>query len=307
MLFTVFTTAYNRPNELKRLYASLLKQTYRDFVWLIVDDSTDDRVKGVVEEFISEERISIRYHQQKHRGRYWAQKTGFALVDTPYMVDIDDDDELTEDCMEVLAKEWGRVEKEGRKDIGVICGLCVDDEGHVVSYHDECPFFDTNYIELEWRQKRPSENLISRKLEVIRNVDIFCDEGNWLADQVALVRESVLWNRVARKYNTRYVNYPMRVYHTESTNRLSTPVFNQQKCIDYVYSNSTILNELRDRLWENPKDLVKYVAEYVACGAAIRISFKELVAHIKGLTLKTIAILLYPAGLIVGKRLLCQR
>ena len=304
MRFTVFTTAYNRPDELRRLYASLLKQEFRDFVWLIVDDSTDDQVKSVVEEFIREGRISIRYHQQEHRGRYWAQKTGFALVDTPYMVDIDDDDELTEDCLEVLAKEWERVEKERRKDIGVICGLCVDEEGHVVSYHDERPFFDTNYIDLEWKQKRPSENLVSRKLEVIKNVDIFCDEGKWLADQVALVRESLLWNRVARKYNTRYVNHPMRVYHTESTNRLSTPVFDQQKCIDYVYSNGTLLNELRDRLWENPKDLVKYVAEYVACGAAIGISFKELVAHLEDLALKTIAILLYPAGLFVGKRLL---
>ena len=303
-MFTVFTTAFNRPVELKRLYASLQKQTYRDFVWLIVDDSTNDRVKDVVEGFISEGRIEIRYHQQEHRGRYWAQKKGFALVDTPYMVDIDDDDELTEDCLEVLAKEWEGVEKEGRKEIGVICGLCVDEERHVVSYHDERPFFDTNYIDLEWKQKRPSENLVSRKLEVIKNVDIFSDEGKWLADQVALVRESVLWNRVARKYNTRYVNHPMRVYHTESTNRLSTPVFDQQKCIDYVYSNGTLLNELRDRLWENPKDMVKYVAEYVACGAAIRISFKELVAHLEGLTLKTIAILLYPAGLIVGKRLL---
>ena len=220
------------------------------------------------------------------------------------MVDIDDDDELTEDCLEVLAKEWERVEKERRKDIGVICGLCVDEEGHVVSYHDERPFFDTNYIKLEWKQKRPSENLISRKLEVINNVDIFCDEGKWLADQVSLVRESVLWNRVARKYNTRYVSYPMRVYHTESTNRLSTQIFDQQKCIDYVYSNCVLLNELRDRLWENPKDMVKYVAEYVACGAAIGIRFKELVAHLEGLTLKTIAILLYPAGLLVGKWLL---
>lgn len=285
----------------------MLKQTFRDFVWLIVDDSTDGQVKGVVEGFISEGRISIRYHQQEHRGRYWAQKTGFALVDTPYMVDIDDDDELKEDCLEVLAREWERVEKEGRKGIGMICGLCVDEEGHVVSYHDELPFLDTNYIEQEWKQKRPSENLVSRKLEVIKNVDIFCDEGNWLADQVALVRESVLWNRVARKYNTRYVNHPMRVYHTESTNRLSTPVFDQQKCIDYVYSNGTLLNELRDRLWENPKDLVKYVAEYVACGVAIGISFKELVAHLSGCTLKTLASLLYPAGLIVGKRLLCKR
>ncbi len=73
-----------------------------------------------------------------------------------------------------------------------------------------------------------------------------------------------------------------------------------------MYSNRTLLNELRDRLWENPKDLVKYVAEYVACGAAIHISFKDLVAHLNGCTLKTLASLLYPAGLIIGKWLLRQ-
>ena len=59
MLLTVFTTAYNRPKELRRLYGSLVRQTCRDFVWLIVDDSTDERVRQVVEE-LKDEGITIR-------------------------------------------------------------------------------------------------------------------------------------------------------------------------------------------------------------------------------------------------------
>jgi len=258
-IFTIFTCTYNRPKALRRLYQSILRQTYKDFLWLIVDDSTDDLVKRVVDGFVEDGIVKIDYHKQEHRGRYWAQKTGFGLVDTPYMVDIDDDDELTDDCLEILAQEWKRIEEEGRSDIGVVCGLCVDKDGQVLSYHDERPYIDTDYIEMEWTKKHPSEHLQSRKLEVIKEADVFNNDGNWLADEVSFVRESVLWNRVARRYKSRYVNRSMRVYHTESSDRLSVPVFGKQKCIDYTFSNYVMLNELDDRLWENPKDAVKYM------------------------------------------------
>ena len=36
--------------ELKRLYESLRRQTRKDFIWLIIDDSTTEKVKVVVEE-----------------------------------------------------------------------------------------------------------------------------------------------------------------------------------------------------------------------------------------------------------------
>ena len=301
MVFTVFTTACNRPRDLQRLYYSLSRQTYKDFVWLIVDDSTDDAVGETVKRMNEDGIVCIDYHRQKHRGRYWAQKAGFALVETPYMVDIDDDDELTEDCLEVLAIEWKKIEDERKDDIGVICGMCIDNAGKVLSYHDERPYIDTDYIEMEWTQKHPSENLISRKKEVVENVTVFCDEGKWLSDKISFVRESVLWNRIAKEYKSRYINHPMRIYHTESTNRLSSPVFGRQKCIDYVYSNYVLLNELEGRLWENPKDAVKFLAEYLACGSALKYGIKTLLSHIDVYSLKVIAVLLYPFALQLGK------
>ncbi len=299
-MFTVFTTAYNRPNELRRLYDSLLRQTYKDFVWLIVDDSIDDAVSIAVKNMKEDGKISIDYYRQEHQGRYWAQKKGFALVKTPYMVDIDDDDELTDDCLEVLAREWRKIEEENKKEIGVVCGLCINTNGKVISYHDESPYIDSDYIEMEWTQRHPSEHLISRKLDVINNVVIFGDDGNWLADKISFVRESVLWNRVARRYKSRYLNYPMRIYHTESSERLSVPVFGEQKCIDYVYSNYVLLNELENRLWENPKDVVKYLAEYVVCGSALKYGIKTLASHLEASSLKILAGLLYPVALPLG-------
>lgn len=300
MLLTVFTTAYNRPKELRRLYGSLVRQTCRDFVWLIVDDSTDERVRQVVEELKDEGIINIDYHRQEHRGKHWAQRLGFSLVKTPYVVDIDDDDELTDDCVEVLLREWKRIEEEGRKDIGMVCGLSVNAKGEIMCYHDDRDYIDTDYIEMEWTWHRPSENLLSRRTETIEKAHVFCDDGKWLYDQVSLVRESVLWNRIAKKYRSRYLNHPMRVYHEEGEERLSRPAFNRQTCIDYVFSNYVMVNELRGHWKENIHDLVKYLAEYMACGMALKFSFRQLIRTIEGWGPKAICVMLSPAAWLVG-------
>ena len=278
----------------------MVRQTCQDFLWLIVDDSTDGLVEDVVEELKREGIIEIEYHRQEHRGKHWAQRLGFGFVRTPFMVDIDDDDELTDDCVEVLLKEWKRIEDEGRTDIGVVCGLSVNEKGENVCYHDDCEYIDTDYIEMEWTWRHPGEYLLSRKLETIKNTDLFCDDGKWLYDQVSLVRESVLWNRIARKYRSRYVNRPMRVYHTEETNRLSNPVFHRQMCIDYTFSNYVMVNELRGHWAENLHDLVKYLAEYMACGMASRLPYRRLIRTIEGYGPKAICVLLSPAAWLVG-------
>jgi glycosyltransferase involved in cell wall biosynthesis len=68
MLLTVFTPTYNRAKLLKRLYDSLCVQTFADFEWLIVDDGSADNTEEIVNGFIAENKIDIRYiKQQKWR------------------------------------------------------------------------------------------------------------------------------------------------------------------------------------------------------------------------------------------------
>ena len=60
-LLTIFTPTYNRGYILHQLYNSLLLQTNINFQWLIVDDGSTDTTKELVEKWISENRISIKY------------------------------------------------------------------------------------------------------------------------------------------------------------------------------------------------------------------------------------------------------
>ena len=45
---TVFTPTYNRAKSIHRVYESLLEQTYKNFIWLIIDDGSTDNTKEII-------------------------------------------------------------------------------------------------------------------------------------------------------------------------------------------------------------------------------------------------------------------
>ena len=63
---TIFTPAYNRAHTIWRTYESLCRQTCKDFEWLIIDDGSTDNTRELVDGWIEEDKIPIRYIFQKH-------------------------------------------------------------------------------------------------------------------------------------------------------------------------------------------------------------------------------------------------
>ena len=124
---------------------------------------------------------------------------------------------------------------------------------------------DSDYITMEWTRGCAAEYIISRRTATVADAALFDDRGTWLADQVVNVRESVYWNRLARRWNTRYLYQPLRIYHTAGALRLSAQRFDRQKCVDYAFSNYVMLRELRGRWHENCRTTLKYMAEWVYC------------------------------------------
>lgn len=65
---TIFTPTYNRGYILDKCYKSLIRQTNKDFVWLIIDDGSTDNTKELVKKWQSENSIEIEYIHQKKSG-----------------------------------------------------------------------------------------------------------------------------------------------------------------------------------------------------------------------------------------------
>lgn len=61
MTISVITPTYNRAYILRQCYESLCVQSVKDFEWVIVDDGSTDDTKALVEEFVNDNKICIKY------------------------------------------------------------------------------------------------------------------------------------------------------------------------------------------------------------------------------------------------------
>ena len=55
VILTIFTPTYNRVHTLPRTYESLCRQSCKDFIWLIVDDGSQDHTAQLVEQWRQQE------------------------------------------------------------------------------------------------------------------------------------------------------------------------------------------------------------------------------------------------------------
>ena len=50
-MLTIFTPVYNRIDTLERLYESLLRQTSKEFQWIVVNDGSTDGSGELIKKF----------------------------------------------------------------------------------------------------------------------------------------------------------------------------------------------------------------------------------------------------------------
>lgn len=118
---TVFTPTYNRAHTLRRVYESLCTQTVREgFEWLVIDDGSTDFTRQLVEGFISEKRIPIRYIYKENGGLHTGYNTAYANIDSELCVCIDSDDFMPDDAVELILKKW---DSEGSSKYAGLVGL----------------------------------------------------------------------------------------------------------------------------------------------------------------------------------------
>jgi len=126
---TVFTPAYNRAHTIGRTYESLCRQTCKDFEWLVVDDGSSDNTRELVEGWMAEGKIPIRYIYQQNQGMHGAHNTAYRNITTPLNTCIDSDDYMPDDAVEKIVKFW---QEKGNDKVAGIIGLDTDFKGKLI-------------------------------------------------------------------------------------------------------------------------------------------------------------------------------
>lgn len=128
-MLTVFTPTYNRAHTIERTYESLCRQTCKDFEWLIIDDGSSDDTKELVERWMKENIIPIRYIYQENQGMHGAHNTAYKNIHTELNTCIDSDDWMPDDAVEKIVLFW---KKHGSKDVAGFMGLDATEDGKVI-------------------------------------------------------------------------------------------------------------------------------------------------------------------------------
>ena len=126
-LLTIYTPTYNRITLLERLYNSLLDQTCKDFIWMIVDDGSNDNTKEIVEKWLKNENgFKIEYFYKENGGVHTARDFAYTHCKTDLLVSIDSDDWLVNNAVEIIIDFW---KENGKKEYAGVFGKCMLSNG----------------------------------------------------------------------------------------------------------------------------------------------------------------------------------
>jgi len=114
--FSIFTTTYNSYKKIYRAWNSLQKQVFRDFEWVIIDDSPDSKhFDFLIDTFKNVHNIRL-YRRSENSGNIGNVKNeAVSLCRGKYVLELDHDDEILPDC---LKDSWNYFES--HPDVGFI-------------------------------------------------------------------------------------------------------------------------------------------------------------------------------------------
>lgn len=164
-LLTIFTPTYNRAYTLHKCYESLVNQTYRDFVWLIIDDGSKDETEHLVESWKKVNQITIQYVYQENQGMHGAHNTAYEHIETELNVCIDSDDYMPEDAVEKICSFW---ETYGSEKVAGMIGLDAHPNGEILGTHFPNELKKTTLYELYAKHHVKGDKKLVYRTEIVK-------------------------------------------------------------------------------------------------------------------------------------------
>ena len=282
--FTVFTPTYNRAHLLPRAYESLKQQTFRDFEWLIVDDGSTDHTQALVMEWQKAAPFPIRYITQPNSGKHIAVNRGAEKADGQFFAILDSDDWYVPQSLERFQHYWKLIPEALQPGFVGVVGLCSYKTGETIGSRFPQDVFDSDVIDLRYRYKITGEKNGVLRTDVMREFPFPEGIGKFIG-------ESIVWNRMAQKYKTRFVNEVLTIKEFQAGG-----LTDKGRVIQVRNAKATLLGvkeliALGNRLPLKPR--VRAYANYVRHSLHQGVRFSQIAA---GAPSKVLLSLCYPLG-----------
>lgn len=288
---TVITPTYNRAHTLSRVYESLKKQTFKDFVWLIMDDGSTDNTKDLVKEFQSENQLNINYHYHGNQHKFITVFEGVEKVETPYFMVVDSDDSYPDHALETLYREVIAIKNQDQ--YIAVMGLSQYPNGEIVGNPYPGNGFDGSILEMRYKYKVRGDKFgifITKTYQhLLSQFDYSPYRGK------GYIPQSVFFNTYdAEGYKTRFVNKVVRFYHLDEddSSSVSNTRWTGKNTFGLMEGYLSFINSYGNQLLRYPKALIRNLIGYQAYAISNKLSFSDTQKKLK--VFKNISTLLYP-------------
>jgi len=204
MKFTVLTPTYNRAHTLQRLYQGLCAQTFRDFEWVIVDDGSTDSTKEIVSGW--RPFFPVRYFRKQNGGKHTAMNLGVAEAQGELVAFVDSDDCPVPRALERFDYRWHQIPDPAG--FSTCTALTCTPDGTPRGKPFPGEFVDAFSFSDQYSHRGAIDRWGVSRTDILREFPF--PEGE------RFVPEGLVWNRMSRKYFTRFFNEPLLMVYASS-------------------------------------------------------------------------------------------
>lgn len=195
-MITVFTPTYNRAYTLSRLYESLLNQTCPDFEWLIVDDGSTDNTENLVQSFIADNKLRIRYYKQPNGGKHRAINRGVQEAKGELFFIVDSDDYLEPMAIENYSSQFNAIRN--IPGFAGISGRRKYPDDRIIGSELPFAFIDCTSLELRMKYGVSGDMAEAYRTDILKKFPFPEVSGENFCP------EAMVWNRIAQIYKLRF-------------------------------------------------------------------------------------------------------
>ena len=297
MKLSVITPTYNRANVLKRVYDSLVAQTYKNFEWIVIDDGSEDNTKEVIEEYIKQGIIDIIYFHQTNNGKHIAVNKGVELASGEFILIADSDDSFISTSFEILVEAWNAIPKDEQKKFrGITCKCYNPESGEAIGREIPNGHIDLYGLDATYKNKLNFEMWGMNRTDLMRKFP-FPNIRGGKESGLVFFPETVIWDNMGRIYKARYINDALRAYYLDQDN--ATTKKSTRRSRENIFLWEHLINDVLDYFIYNPKRFVKAFVGISMDGLLNGESYVHIVRRVKGIAKKIIVTMFFPVGLVL--------
>lgn len=210
---SVIIPTHNREKYIERAVKSVLRQTYKDYELIVVDDGSTDKTKKIVKKYVKRHPKKVRYIYQDNRGPSAARNTGIRNAQGKYITFLDSDDEY---LPKMLKRQISFIKKRPKCRFLYTWYYDTDKKGKIKRKRTTKRFRTKEALRegLFFRKLTIRTSTVMIQKKVFKKTGLF-NENYWYS------QDWDMWLRIAKYHRGYCIRKPLAKYRQHDNNRSS--------------------------------------------------------------------------------------